>query len=202
MEKKFIQVDKENLQNLYKILTNYPQISKEQVVNEMHKCFGEEAFRPEDVKERVKTFEDACKELGKDHTFVVAYNEIQRTTNKLVLAETMADVTAFLKLRIITAALNEGWEPKFTEDEWRYYPYYIMYTKEEYDNLRQEDKDKCVLFGGDAAHGANAGLVYASSTHAPSFTSAHIGSRLCYKNSELAKYAGKQFFEIYKDFCF
>ena len=202
MEKKFIQVDKENLQNLYKILTNYPQISKEQVVNEMHKCFGEEAFRPEDVKERVKTFEDACKELGKDHTFVVAYNEIQRTTNKLVLAETMADVTAFLKLRIITAALNEGWEPKFTEDEWRYYPYYIMYTKEEYDNLRQEDKDKCVLFGGDATYGASAGLVYALSFHAPSATTASIGSRLCYKNSELAKYAGKQFFEIYKDFCF
>ena len=202
MEKKFIQVDKENLQNLYKILTNYPQISKEQVVNEMHKCFGEEAFRPEDVKERVKTFEDACKELGKDHTFVVAYNEIQRTTNKLVLAETMADVTAFLKLRIITAALNEGWEPKFTEDEWRYYPYYIMYTKEEYDNLRQEDKDKCVLFGGDADSGARAGLVSASSNSAPSDAPASVGSRLCYKNSELAKYAGKQFFEIYKDFCF
>ena len=202
MEKKLIQVDKENLQNLYKILTNYPQISKEQVVNEMHKCFGEEAFRPEDVKERVKTFEDACKELGKDHTFVVAYNEIQRTTNKLVWAETMADVTAFLKLRIITAALNEGWEPRFTEDEWRYYPYYIMYTKEEYDNLRQEDKDKCVLFGGVAAYGANAGLVFAYSVDAPSVASAHFGSRLCYKNSELAKYAGKQFFEIYKDFCF
>lgn len=202
MEKKFIQVDKENLQNLYKILTNYPQISKEQVVNEMHKCFGEEAFRPEDVKERVKTFEDACKELGKDHTFVVAYNEIQRTTNKLVWAETMADVTAFLKLRIITAALNEGWEPKFTEDEWRYYPYYILYTKEEYNNLRQEDKDKCVLFGGSAFLGAYAGLVCADSNVAPSETTANVGSRLCYKSSELAKYAGKQFFEIYKDFCF
>lgn len=202
MEKEFIRVDKENLQNLYKILTNYPQISKEQVVNEMHKCFGEEAFRPEDVKERVKTFEDACKELGKDHPFVVAYNEIQRTTNKLVWAETMADVTAFLKLRIITAALNEGWEPKFTEDEWRYYPYYILYTKEEYNNLRQEDKDKCVLFGGDAHIGAIAGLVYAASLSAPSGTSAYFGSRLCYKSSELAKYAGKQFFEIYKDFCF
>lgn len=37
-----------------------------------------------------------------------------------------------------------------------------------------------VLFGGDANHGAAAGFAYALSSYAPSTTSAHIGSRLCF----------------------
>ena len=37
-----------------------------------------------------------------------------------------------------------------------------------------------VLFGGDANHGANAGFVCASTSNAPSYTSAYFGSRLCF----------------------
>ena len=58
-----VEVKHENLQELYKVLTNYPAISKEQVIHELHKCFGKEAFKLKDVTERIKTFEDACKEL-------------------------------------------------------------------------------------------------------------------------------------------
>ena len=38
MEKDIIEIKKSDLQDLFKILTNYPQISKEQVINEMTKA--------------------------------------------------------------------------------------------------------------------------------------------------------------------
>ena len=68
------------------------------------------------ITERVKTFEDACKELGEDHKLVQQFKAIQEA-----IAEDK-EATAYFKLGIITAALNEGWEPDFTnDDEYRYY---------------------------------------------------------------------------------
>ena len=71
-----------------------------------------------DVRKRIKTFEDACREIGID---AEAWNR-----DKISLG-LEPDVLAFLKLRIIVKALNEGWEPQFTEDECRYYPWFILY---------------------------------------------------------------------------
>lgn len=65
--KEVIEVKRDDLRELYQVLTNYPAISKEQVQNEMHKVFGEDTFKPKDIMERVKTFEDACRELGEEH---------------------------------------------------------------------------------------------------------------------------------------
>ena len=70
MEKDIIEIKKSDLQGLFKILTNYPQISKEQVINEMTKAFGEEALKPQNIKERIKTFEDAVNAIGEDHPLV------------------------------------------------------------------------------------------------------------------------------------
>lgn len=78
-----------------------------------------------DVRKRIKTFEDACHEIGID---AEAWNR-----DKISLG-LEPDVLAFLKLRIIVKALNEGWEPRFTEDECRYYPWFILYTGEEYNS--------------------------------------------------------------------
>ena len=87
-----------------------------------------------DVRERIKTFEDACREIGIDSE---AWNR-----DKISLG-LEPDVLAFLKLRIIVKALNEGWEPQFTEDECRYYPWFVLYTGEEYNRLDEEEKHSC-----------------------------------------------------------
>lgn len=63
--------------------------------------------------------------------------------------------------------------------------------------MNKEERKKCVLFGGAAHYGSAAGFAYASSLYAPSHSSAKLGSRLCFKSSALAKYAGEQFAEIY-----
>ena len=155
------------------------------------------------VTERIKTFEDVCNELGEDHPMVSVYDAlVSRANGEQSLAEWMGkDVVAFLKLRIITEALNEGWHPKFTEDEYRYYPWFYIYTKEEYDNFSEEEKRRCVGRAGSYAS-ANGGLVYAHANNASSNSYTYNGARLTFSNRDLAEYAGKQFIDIWADFVF
>ena len=156
------------------------------------------------VTERIKTFEDACNELGEDNLMVRIYQTLIARAGKTEqsLAEWMGkDVVAFLKLRIITEALNEGWHPKFTEDEYRYYPWFYIYTKEEYDNFSEEEKRRCVGRASFYAS-ANGGLVYSNAYLASSNSFTYYGVRLAFSTRELAEYAGKQFIDIWADFVF
>lgn len=127
---------------------------------------------------------------------------VTRANGEQSLAEWMGkDVVAFLKLRIITEALNEGWHPKFTEDEYRYYPWFYIYTKEEYDNFSEKEKRRCVGRAGYGAY-ASGGLVCSDAGGASSYSGASYGVRLAFSNRDLAEYAGKQFIDIWADFVF
>lgn len=155
--------------------------------------------KPQDVTERIKTFADACRELGSDHPFVKAYDGYVSHIHQHDMND--YDLVAYLQLRIITAALNEGWEPQFTKGERRWYFWYDLITKEQYDKLSAEDKSRVVGRGGYGA-GASLGLVFSNAGHASSFSVTGHGSRLAFKSEKLAAYAGRQFAEIYADFCF
>lgn len=145
-----------------------------------------------EVRERIKTFEDACREIGID---AEAWNR-----DKISLG-LEPDVLAFLKLRIIVKALNEGWEPRFTEDECRYYPWFVLYTGEEYNKLDEEEKSRVVSRSNNNAY-ALGGVSYAHANYDSSVTVASIGVRLAFKTSELAAYCGRQFLDIWTDFVF
>lgn len=145
-----------------------------------------------DVRKRIKTFEDACHEIGID---AEAWNR-----DKISLG-LEPDVLAFLKLRIIVKALNEGWEPRFTEDECRYYPWFILYTGEEYNKLDEEEKSRVVFRSYSYAY-ALGGVSCASAYNDSSYSFASIGVRLAFKTSELAAYCGRQFLDIWADFVF
>lgn len=145
-----------------------------------------------DVRKRIKTFEDACHEIGID---AEAWNR-----DKISLG-LEPDVLAFLKLRIIVKALNEGWEPQFTEDECRYYPWLILYTGEEYNKLDEEEKSRVVYRSNNGAY-AFGGVSCAYASNDSLFTYAYIGVRLAFKTSELAAYCGRQFLDIWADFVF
>lgn len=145
------------------------------------------------VTERVKTFEDAVKELGENHPFVNIYDTMVNE-----YPDAGKDVIAYLKLRIIVAALNEGWEPEFVADEERWYPWFWLYTNEEMSKMDEKKKANCRVVGR-ANYNADAygGLAYAHASSASSFSSANFGSRLAFRTEELAEYAGKQFIEEY-----
>lgn len=155
------------------------------------------------ITERIKTFEDACKELGKHHTCVMAYRthlEVATMENFMV-DELRQDVVAYLKLRIICAALNDGWEPQFTEDETRHYPWFWLYTENELNNENKVNELKDYgLINTDQYQNEYVGFAYAYSSYAPPHTSANFGSRLCLKTAELARYCGTQFSDIWADF--
>lgn len=160
--------------------------------------FGKELFVKKDITERVKTFVDACKVLGSQHPYVEQYVATEAAFRG---EEKSGDFLSYLKLRIITAALNEGWEPQFTEDECRYYPWFEFFTQSELNEMSDDEKGRVV---GRAFSNSNAlgGLACAYASYALSYSSGIFGSRLAFKTRELAEYAGRQFVELYADFVF
>ena len=166
----------------------------------MKQLFGADTFAS-NVMERVKTFQDAVNELGDDNPLVQQFVCVCNIAFNNSGVKLDADIIAYLKLRIITAALNEGWEPQFTEDEYRYYPYFYLITKEEYEQLSDEDKVRCVGRSYDNAS-AYRGFVYAYTHHGSAHSDPGGGVRLAFRTSKLAKYAGKQFLDIWADFVF
>lgn len=83
-------------------------------------------------------------------------------------------IIANYKLIVIAEALNEGWKPNWQDsDEYKYYPWFDMSNP--------------------------AGVGYSDTYNAASSTSAHVGSRLCLKNRELAIYFGQTFTDLFND---
>lgn len=149
------------------------------------------------ITERVKTYEDAVRELGENHPYVEFATGAQWRFQGAI----GADIVAYLKLRVIAAALNEGWEPQFTEGERRWFAWYDLISKEDYGAMTDEEKSRCVgrSHGNANAHG---GLVYSNAGAASSLSSTHSSARLAFKSEELAEYAAKQFIELFADFCY
>lgn len=152
----------------------------------------------DNIMERIKTFDDACREVtGKSEEEWLAENETKNMDK---------DVLAYLKMRIIVAALNEGWKPTFKEDEYRYYPYYYAYTNSEWESLsasgRKDLKPLVCLVGGISNYGSLSGPLCVYSCRAWSDATSNVGARLAFKTAGLARYAGKQFFDIFKDFYY
>ena len=155
----------------------------------------------------IQTFDDACAALGYAENnkmisdYYYALTITSEETEEAFAERFGADMLAYMKLRIITAAINEGWEPKFTEDEWRYYPWFYLFTEEEYSRFSEEKKQRCVLRACSDAY-AYGGLVYASAYDASAGSNALVGARLAFESEEKAKHAGVYFKELWADFCF
>lgn len=118
------------------------------------------------VTERIKTFEDAMLELGEEHPFVKEWH----------LGENLSpELEAYLQLRVICAALNEGWEPGFLNEEYRYYPWFWLYIAQEIENMDEQEKQDrhLMIITGDYVSDY-AGFAFANSNYAPSNTNANI----------------------------
>lgn len=175
-----IEIKKSNVKAAY-------AAADENVKNVLTALFGD-ALKPKDgrpVTERILSYEDACRELG-----VAPIGDDYGTP----------DEVTYKKLKTIVKALNEGWEPKFTEDEWRYIPWFYLYTQEELDDMSEsEKKERCMISIGEY-QSEFAGFGFAYSTIAPSGAYALVGSHLCLRDSALAIACGKQFIKLWADF--
>lgn len=96
-----LNIEKEKAINAYRVGSD----EQKQVLELL---FGVETLKPKTVMDRVKTFEDALKELKPFHPLVKEYKALCK-------ADVTSNLIAYSKLCIVTAALNEGWTPKFIE---------------------------------------------------------------------------------------
>lgn len=128
-----------------------------------------------DIRDRVKSYADACNVLG-----------IAEMDEKAMKASGFRpDEIARRKLETITEALNEGWRPDWNNtDEWKYYPWFYIKPGQ------GKDPD-------GKPSGAYAGLSCANTAYSASSTNANIGSRLCFHDREKAAYAGDTFRDLY-----
>lgn len=193
MNKETIEIKKDSVIEVYNTARNTNDYG---TLHALETLFGIDFFKPKDVRERIKTFDDALKELGDDNQFVKEYYERWQLVGDKDVSK---DYVAYLKLRIIAAALNEGWEPTFGKDEWRYFPWFYIYSKEELEEMDEEERSRVVGRANSSAV-AYGGLAFASAYSASSHSYTYYGSRLAFKSEELAVYCGQQFIDIWVDF--
>ena len=148
------------------------------------------------ITERIKTFTDAVEELGSEHPLVKQY--MAANGNESFIRNTIA----YMKLLIIAAALNEGWRPQLAEYEYRWSPWFTLWTEEELKDKSEEwkAKHKLVLFGGSSYNGASCGLACVGSSGAWSSAGANVSARLAVKSEEISDYFGNQFIDIWVEY--
>lgn len=128
------------------------------------------------MKSKIKTFENACTllKLNSKHLPIV----------KALPKQDQAALVAHYKLIIIARALNqesnEGkpWQPNWHDYSSKYYPYFTV----------------------KASAKVPSGFGFSFSNCDSWYSATSVGSRLCYRTSELALYAGKQFKKLYQEY--
>lgn len=124
----------------------------------------------EKITDKVKSFEDACKHLGLNPNDLPVVYMLPEKDRKSIIA--------FYKLTIIIRALNEGWEPDWSNwDEWKYYNWFYV----------EEGEDQ--RSSGFRCDGTSCAC-----------TSSRAGSRLCCGTPDDAEYIGKQFEDLCNDY--
>lgn len=110
-------------------------------------ALGDEFSELIPVTKRVQTLDDAVRELGDDQPAVKAWRSIKYGYSVSEKDPDTADIMAYVTLRVITEALNEGWKPQFTEGERRWYAWYDFLTKEEVEGMSDEEKEERRVVG-------------------------------------------------------
>ena len=195
-----MKIDVKNIKAAYRTATESERTLLFTLFPDLH--LGEEEKDNRPVTERIKTFEDACNELGNEHPFVRTWNSMyQGCEDGLDKCKDIADVLAYHKLRIITTALNEGWKPQFTKNERRWYPLLRLYNHDEMLEMSDEWKQKHTsIYDRDCYKGEYDGLATTYTSNSPSIAGSSFAPHLCYRNTALADYSGKQFIDLWADF--
>lgn len=129
----------------------------------LKQTFGEEIFKKTDFQD-IKTFDDACRYCDTTEEEFNEYWTTSRVSN---------DTIAYEKCKMITRAINQGWEPDWdNRDQKKWWPWFKL--------------------------SSGFGFGYSYYLYGSSGTS--VGSRLCFESREKSDYAAKQFLDIYEQF--
>lgn len=185
-----VTINKDNILNAY-------QHATEEQKKLLENMFGKDMFHPKDIRDRIKTFDDAFHALGDKHELVKDYK------NLIVCDCFPKGIIAFAKLRIIAEALNEGWKPTYAKKEYRYYPWLYIYTKKEYEELDEYMKKELIVVSqSNIKLNSHYDNIYAIEANVESLMISCSGHNIAFRTKELAEYCGKQFIDIWVDFLF
>lgn len=119
----------------------------------------------------IKTFEDACKALGIDANALPDFSMMPEHHRKALVAH--------CKIVIIVEAVNEGWKPNWADSN--------EYKFELWPDIH-ENSTKPSGFG----------LSYFG--YGFWIATTYVGSRLCFKNRDVAKHTFETFKDLYEDY--
>lgn len=183
-------IKKEELLKLYKAATQSGEMN---TVIALEELFGKNTFAPskktKSIIDKIKTFEDAEEFLGSQHPLVEACNSCMFPGDNCL--------NAYLKLRVICAALNEGWKPN--KESLNFYPEFELLDENDYKYFKEEEVTCIELKGFNTPYdGMRCPLAEFEISQTPS----KYGNQLCFKSEKLAKYCGEQFIDLWADFLF
>lgn len=149
---------------------------------------------PEFSYKSIKTYADACAKLGINADAFNVSNGVDEQAQR--------QVQALYKLLIIQQAMNNGvW---CDEDGWSYYPYWVLYSKEEMERMSEEEKQrkgiKQLVSCSFASNTESSGVRCAYANRRGADTSTYYGFPLCFNSKEAALYAAKQFESLFFDY--
>ena len=136
----------------------------------------------------IKTFEDACKRLGLPAEAL--------TVESFGVASAFSQANALYKLLIIQKAINNNkW---CNEDGWNYYPYWVLFSKEEIESMSEEERQKKGIRQLRQCAGTwISGVCCAHVDGRGAYTYTDCSFPLRYNSNEAALYAAKQFEDLF-----
>ena len=141
----------------------------------------------------IHSYEDALEALG----------EKSPNLEEMEKAGVPKHIIALIKLETISRALwGRTFQPTPDAEcnNWYYYPWFALWTKEEIEDRKDEFLKKGALLSGSAHDGAVAGFGCLAATIRSSSASAYFGFRLCQENETKAKYFGKEFIKLWAEY--
>ena len=118
---------------------------------------------PQDIKDRIKTLDD-----------VYNYHDIDKDEFNRRFKSCTEDEIAYKHLKLITSALNEGWEPDWGNGQWdKWFNWFNMPSE-------------------------NGRFSFIGSYYR--YSASNSAARLCFKSKDLAEYAAKQFLYVYEKY--
>lgn len=141
----------------------------------------------------IHSYEDALEALG----------EKSPNLEEMEKAGVPKHIIALIKLETISRAL---WgrtfqpTPDAEGNNWYYYPWFALWTKEEIEDRKDEFLKNGALLSGVAFYGAGAGFGCLLAYSRSSLASASLGFRLCQENETKAKYFGKEFIKLWAEY--
>lgn len=134
----------------------YP-VSQDWFKQQLEEAFGKACFIKKSFRD-IKTFEDAC-------------NELENLTP--IRNDESPDEIAYKKLKIVVAAINQGWIPDWDNtDQRKWYPWFVL----------------------------SSGFGFSYTGYDCAYARAFVGSRLCTDTLDKVLFIAKHFEELYRDY--